>query len=101
MAAERTELAWTRTAVSMLALGAAMTKVSPVAGVVMLAVGVGAWAGGRVGSPGAGPRRWVVPVLGLAVTVVAMIALATTLVSLGRSGHGPLGDLGLLGDRRP
>ncbi|HEX2312138.1 MAG TPA: DUF202 domain-containing protein [Thermomonospora sp.] len=39
LAYERTELAWMRTTVSLLALGAAVVKMAPVAGLVMLAMG--------------------------------------------------------------
>ncbi|REF00508.1 hypothetical protein DFJ69_6052 [Thermomonospora umbrina] len=96
--------------VSMLTLAAAVAKTAPVAGLALLIVGAGVWPAGRIGDPtgrgharraGVRPRSRVVPALGLAVTIIAVIALATAMTTLGGSGHRPLGDLGLPSDRHP
>jgi uncharacterized membrane protein YidH (DUF202 family) len=42
--ADRTRLAWTRTAIAFAAIGAAMLKSSPIGGVIVLALGVPVWA---------------------------------------------------------
>ncbi len=48
LASERTELAWTRTAISFAALGAAMLKSQPVPGSVVLAFAAAIWELGRL-----------------------------------------------------
>lgn len=42
--ANRTRLAWTRTAIAFAAIGAAMLKASPIAGVVVIALSLPIWA---------------------------------------------------------
>lgn len=90
--ASRTSLAWTRTAVAFAAIGGAMFKLSPVAGVVVLALSLPIWAvnhrrGGSVDGPYS-PRR-----LRLVTGTVVIVALAALTVAI--FGHSPdsLGQL--------
>lgn len=55
LARERTELAWTRTAISFAALGGAILKSAPIAGFPVLAFSVVIWELGRL--PGAALSR--------------------------------------------
>lgn len=77
LARERTELAWTRTAISYAALGSAVLKAAPVAGVLVLMIGATAWKTSRVpGVPVAGPgqaRR--LRLITVSITAVAVAAL--------------------------
>ena len=77
LARERTELAWTRTVISYAALGAALLKVTPLAGVLVLAIGASAWKtgrlpGGAVSGPGQARRLRLITV---GITAVAAAAL--------------------------
>jgi uncharacterized membrane protein YidH (DUF202 family) len=80
LARERTELAWTRTAISFAALGAAMLHTNAVAGVLVLATAVAVWLLGELSArdlqPTTRPRR-----LSHRRTV-QLITIMTTLVSL-------------------
>jgi uncharacterized membrane protein YidH (DUF202 family) len=83
--ANRTSLAWTRTAVAFAAIGGVMLKVSPVAGGVVLALSVPIFlvTHRRRGTAGvASSRRWLQLVTGT-VVVVALAALAVAI--FGRS----------------
>ena len=55
LAAERTPLAWARTAIAFGAVGAAMIRREPVAGVIVLAMTPVIWVLGRVASQRAAP----------------------------------------------
>jgi uncharacterized membrane protein YidH (DUF202 family) len=87
LAAERTTLAWARTAIAFAAVGAAMLRKEPVAGLVVLAMTPLIWALGRfVGHRGARPellsrRLLLVTVI---VVVVSLLAVAVALL-----GHAP------------
>jgi len=90
--ANRTSLAWTRTAVAFAAIGVAMFKLSPVAGVVVVALSLPIWAvnhrrRGSVEVPSS-PRR-----LRLVTGTVVIVALAALTVAI--FGHSPdsLGQL--------
>lgn len=81
LARERTTLAWTRTAISVAALGGAMLKTNPPAGVVVLAMSALVWGIGRPprrGRPGPGNGRRLLLVT-ITVTLVSCAALALTL----------------------
>ena len=54
LARERTELAWTRTAIAFAALGAALLKYRPVAGLLVLVLSAVVW---RLGGCPAPPAR--------------------------------------------
>jgi uncharacterized membrane protein YidH (DUF202 family) len=80
--ADRTRLAWTRTAIAFAAIGAAILKSNLVAGVIVLALAVPVWAAvrGTDGIPAA--RR--LPLVTVAVLLVATAALVIAFI-----GHGP------------
>ena len=77
LARERTELAWRRTAISYAALGAALLKASPAAGVLVLAASALIWGAGRQAGRG---RLLLVTV---AVTAVSVGALILALLARG------------------
>lgn len=85
---ERTELAWTRTAVSFAALGGAILKVTASAGVLVLAMSTLIWGIGRLARradrPGAGDRRRLLLLITIAVTAVALVTLRVAVLG-GRS----------------
>jgi hypothetical protein len=97
-AAERTKLAWARTAIAFGAVGMAMLRADPAAGLIVLAVtpliwALGSFVSGRpraVGppgspspaGPGARPRRLLL--VTVAVTTVAVLAVVAVLL-----GHAP------------
>ncbi len=89
LARERTELAWTRTAISFAALGGAILKVSPVVGAVVLATSGLVWETGRLARrsirPGAPEQRRMLLLITIAVTVVSLIALVVALFPIGES----------------
>ncbi len=83
MARERTNMAWTRTAISFAALGAAILKDRLVPGLIVLALGLATWilsrflpwsAGGR-----ARPRQLLL--VTVAVTAVAAVSLGVALTA--------------------
>jgi uncharacterized membrane protein YidH (DUF202 family) len=90
--ADRTRLAWTRTAIAFAAIGAAILKSNLVAGVIVLALAVPIWAAvrGTDGIPAA--RR--LPLVTAAVLLVATAALVIAVI-----GHGPSTLAGLLHGR--
>ena len=76
LAQERTELAWTRTAISFAALGGALLKYRPAIGVPVLIVGAVIWKLGRLPSkPGNGRARHRRLLL-MTVTITALSAAA-------------------------
>jgi hypothetical protein len=80
----RTRLAWTRTAVAFAAIGAAMLKLSPVAGGVVLVLSLPIWAVAR--RAGSGPAAATARGLQLVTATVVVVALAALVVALfGRS----------------
>jgi uncharacterized membrane protein YidH (DUF202 family) len=82
LARERTELSWTRTAISFAALGGAVLKFRPYAGISILVLGAVIWKLGQVaGASGAGrarPRQLLL--IAVAVTAVSVVALAIALL---------------------
>jgi uncharacterized membrane protein YidH (DUF202 family) len=88
LARERTELAWTRTAISFAALGGVLLKSHPYAGVPILAVSAVIWELGRLArAPGAGhaqPRHLLL--ITVAVTGVSLAALVLSLLGSGSGG---------------
>lgn len=81
LASERTSLAWTRSAIAFLALGAAIVKIRPAVGIPVMAVGVAIWLlGARSPKPGGGAldsRR--VLLVTIAVTGLAVVSVVLTL----------------------
>jgi len=90
--ADRTRLAWNRTAIAFAAIGAAMLKSSAVAGLIVLALTVPIWAAVRSIGPIATSRR-----LRLVTGVVLLVATAALVVAF--TGHGPSTLSGLLHGR--
>ena len=86
-AAERTRLAWARTAISFGAVGLVMLRGEPAAGLIVLAVTPLIWALGRYVSrtPGPGMRARRLALVTVAVTAVAALAAIAALL-----GHGPV-----------
>lgn len=85
LARERTELAWTRTAVSFAALGAAILKTSPVPGLLIVAMAALVWGLGRLSPPRrtdrGDDRRRPLLLITVAVTLVSLVALGVALRS--------------------
>ena len=89
LARERTELAWTRTAIAFAALGAALLRYRPVVGLPILALSAVVWRLGRPpGSARAGHARDRRPLL-ITVTTVG-VSLAALALSFFGPGIGPL-----------
>jgi len=87
LAAERTTLAWARTAMAFGAVGAAMLKNEPVAGAIVLAMtpliwALGRFAGRRAARPDLVSRRLLL--VTVTVVVVSLVAVAVALL-----GHSP------------
>jgi hypothetical protein len=90
LARARTRLAWTRTALSFAAIGAAILKRDLAAGFVVLALSVLVWGVGRLaGVPGTGGRQGRLLVIALAVTAVSAVALALALFGPQMAGLHP------------
>ena len=85
-AAERTRLAWARTAIAFGAVGLVMLRGEPVAGLIVLAVTPLIWALGGYVSRAAGPggRSRKLLLVTVAVTAVATLAVVAALL-----GHAP------------
>jgi uncharacterized membrane protein YidH (DUF202 family) len=88
VARERTMLAWTRTAIGFVAVGAAMLKANVPAGFVVLAMSVPIWVVDRVTARS--PESWLAARRHILVTatiiVVALAALVITLTVPSRAG---------------
>lgn len=84
LAAERTRLAWTRTAIAFAAVGAATLRRDVVAGLVILAAVPAVWAlgqfAGRVVPPD--QRSTQLLFVTMAVTTVALLATVLTIASM-------------------
>lgn len=90
-AGERTELAWTRSAISFFALGLAILKLRPVVGIPLLAFSGVTWLIGRA-SPtrdraATNPRR--ILLVTVAVCALAVVALVLEFVARGSPGLRP------------
>jgi uncharacterized membrane protein YidH (DUF202 family) len=85
LARERTELAWTRTAIAFAALGATLLRSHPVAGLLVLVLSAVAWRLGRLsGTAAAGDVRARRLLLITVTTVgVSLVALVLSFLSPG------------------
>lgn len=84
LARERTSLAWTRTAISFAALGGAILRTTPIAGVLVLAMSALAWGMGHLPHRASQPEpqnRHRHLLITVTVTLVSAAALATVLLS--------------------
>jgi uncharacterized membrane protein YidH (DUF202 family) len=77
LARERTELAWTRTAIAFAALGAALLKFRPVVGLLVLVLSAVVWRLGRLSGTASTAdiraRLLLITVTTVAVSVVALV----------------------------
>ena len=91
LARERTELAWDRTAISFAALGGAILKTRPYAGIPILVLSALIWELGRLArGEGAGRSRpWHLLLIAVAITGVSIAALAITLLGPEPAGLRP------------
>ncbi len=91
LARQRTELSWTRTAISFAALGGFLLKSRPYAGIPIMALAVLIWKLGRMScAPRAGQARsGLLLLIAVAVTAVSVAALAITLLSPESPGFRP------------
>jgi uncharacterized membrane protein YidH (DUF202 family) len=95
LARERTDLAWTRTAISFAALGAAMLRTNAIAGVLVLATAVAVWLLGQLSArdlqPAARPRRLshrrTVQLVTIVTTLMSLLALILALITPVSPGH--------------
>jgi len=83
LARERTHLAWTRTAIAFAAIGGAVLKTRPVAGVIVLALGAATWAvtrffPGPATDDGSRPRQLLLVTAGVTAVAVVCLVLALT-----------------------
>jgi uncharacterized membrane protein YidH (DUF202 family) len=89
LARERTDLAWTRTAISFVALGAVMLHSNALAGLLVIITGVAVWGLGQISArrPTVS-RAWtrrlrVARFITAATTLVALLALALAVLTPG------------------
>ncbi|WP_327010700.1 DUF202 domain-containing protein [Dactylosporangium sp. NBC_01737] len=92
LARERTDLAWTRTAVSFLALGTGMLRTNAIAGALVISAGVTVWLLGHLSALSANrtrraERRRIVRLITVATTVTAIIALILAVLSPAGGHH--------------
>lgn len=85
-AAERTRLAWARTAIAFGAVGLAMLRREPVAGVLVLAATPLIWALGRYVSASAPPETRSRRLLLVTVAVTGVAVLAAVAAFIGHGG---------------
>jgi uncharacterized membrane protein YidH (DUF202 family) len=96
--AARTMLAWTRTAIAFAAIGAAMLKVSPVGGVVVLALSAPVWAATRRAQKAAGG---LATPAGLRLVTVAVVLVALAGIGVALFAPGPASLTDLIGHHGP
>jgi len=84
--ANRTRLAWTRTAIAFAAIGAAMLKSSLIAGVVVIALSLPIWAAARRVRHATDAASAASGLALVAITVV-LVAIAALMVAV--LGHSP------------
>jgi uncharacterized membrane protein YidH (DUF202 family) len=89
--ANRTGLAWTRTAIGFAAIGGAMLKLSPVAGGVVLLLSLPIWAVARRGVGTGVALSW--PRLRLVTATVVIVAVAALMVAIFGRSPDSLGQL--------
>jgi uncharacterized membrane protein YidH (DUF202 family) len=91
LARERTDLAWTRTAIAFAALGAVMMRTNALAGALVMVAGAAVWGLGQLSARDVGPaggrprlgRRHTVQIITGATTLVSLVALALVLLAPG------------------
>jgi uncharacterized membrane protein YidH (DUF202 family) len=88
LARERTDLAWTRSSIAFLGLGAALLKYRPVSAILVLAIGVAVWLVGHM-PPGPGPAGVVLGSRRVLLVTVAVTGLALVALVLMFTGSSP------------
>jgi uncharacterized membrane protein YidH (DUF202 family) len=90
--ADRTRLAWNRTAVAFLAIGGAMLRSAPVAGLVVLLMGLPIWA---VATRAERAAVAITPASSLRLVTVTVVLVALAALVVAFFGHSPdsLGQL--------
>lgn len=94
LAAERTRLAWSRTALAFAVVGGGMLRSSPVAGAVVIALSLSVWTVGRLASRTLRSRALARHFLLITVLIVAVSVTALAVVIF---GHAPASLDDLLG----
>ena len=89
LAPERTDLAWTRSTIAFIAVGAAIVKIQPVVGIPVMAVGVVIWLLGRL-SPRHDQSRLASKRLLLVTIAVTILAVACAILTLAGPSSGGL-----------
>jgi uncharacterized membrane protein YidH (DUF202 family) len=90
LAAERTRMAWTRTALAFAAVGAVIVRTSVPGGLVVLTACPLIWVLGRLAGPGRGADRGTeslarrFQLVTITIIVVALVALGVSLFARGR-----------------
>lgn len=95
LARERTDLAWTRTAISFAALGAAMLHTSAISGAFVMLTGAAVWGLGQLSALETQPatrrrrldHRRTVQLITAATTLVSAVALTLALLAPGHGHH--------------
>lgn len=95
LARERTDLAWTRTAISFAALGAAMLRSNAVTGALVMLTGAAVWGLGQLSARETQPttrrrrldHRRTVQLITTATTLVSAVALTLALLAPGHGHH--------------
>jgi fumarate reductase subunit D len=82
--ANRTRLSWTRTAIAFAAIGAAMLKSSPIAGVVVIALSLPIWAAAHRVRHTTGA---VSAASGLALVAITVVLVAIAALGVALFGH--------------
>jgi uncharacterized membrane protein YidH (DUF202 family) len=89
LARARTELAWTRSSISFAALGLAIVKFRPAAGVPILVFSLVIWSVGHLPRDDTGTASRRVLIVTIAITALALSALVLTLFSYDDQGLRP------------
>jgi len=84
--ASRTQLAWTRTAIAFAAIGGAMLKANPVAGLAVLVLSLPIWAVARQAGRSVGAQS---SHRGLRLVTATVVLVALAALAVAFFGHGP------------
>jgi len=88
LARERTDLSWTRTAISFAALGGTILKLRPVVGAPIMIFSAVIWSIGRLARPRRDPNQAARRMLLVTVAVTALALAAAALTLFGHSSAG-------------
>jgi len=88
LARERTDLSWTRTAISFAAVGVTILKLRPVVGAPIMIFSAVIWAIGRLARPRRDPHQAARRMLLVTVAVTALALAAAALTLFGHASGG-------------